>query len=175
MAGRDRRTAAVERIHAAAYELLLERGLERLTVAEVAARAGCSRATFYRHVGGRTELLDAVFAEAAARIARRVQASVHRYAGRRRVAEAILAAVSAIRSDPALAHWFRETRSRAADEYLASSPGLGRVASTVTGIGPDDESAQWIVRVVLSLLAWPLEDPAAERRLVERFAAAAFH
>lgn len=174
LAGGDRRAMAVEKIHAAAGELFLERGIDRVTVADVAARAGCSRATLYRCVGGKSELLDAVLSEAAVKVAQRVQKSVEPYEGRRRVVEAILAALAAIRADPTLAHWFRVTRSGAADEYLAGAPQLGRISSALTGLASDDESSQWIVRVVLSLLAWPLPDTAAERRLVERYATAAF-
>ncbi|MFD6161798.1 hypothetical protein ACFWF7_35485 [Nocardia sp. NPDC060256] len=40
----------------------------------------------------------------------------------------------------------------------------------LTGIATAGPAAgQWIVRVVLSLLFWPVPDPATERALVERF------
>ncbi|MFD4432036.1 TetR/AcrR family transcriptional regulator [Nocardia sp. NPDC058497] len=71
----------------------LERGIDDVTAEDIAAAAGCSRATMYRYVGEKPRLVRAV---------------------------------------------------------------MVRAAGT-------------IVRVVLSLLTWPLPDAAAERQLVERF------
>ncbi|MBF6411879.1 TetR/AcrR family transcriptional regulator [Nocardia cyriacigeorgica] len=172
LAGGDRRAAAVARIEAAATELFLERGIDDVGVDEVAARAGCSRATLYRHVGGKAALVDAVLARSAATVSERVAAAVAPHTGARRVVEAILASVAAIRADPVLSRWLA-TRSAAGDGYLTASPVLSRIASTLTGT-TDDEAAQWIVRVVLSLLTWPLPDAAAERRVVQRFVAPGF-
>ncbi|AVH22453.1 TetR/AcrR family transcriptional regulator [Nocardia cyriacigeorgica] len=169
LAGGDRRAAAVARIEAAATELFLERGIDDVGVDQVAARAGCSRATLYRHVGGKAALVDAVLARSAATVSERVAAAVAPHTGARRVVEAILASVAAIRADPVLSRW-PATRSAAGDSYLTASPVLSRIASTLTGT-TDDEAAQWIVRVVLSLLTWALPDAAAERRLVQRFVA----
>jgi hypothetical protein len=38
----------------------------------------------------------------------------------------------------------------------------------------DTEAAQWIVRVVLSLLYWPVGDPDLERQMLQRFITPAF-
>jgi hypothetical protein len=38
----------------------------------------------------------------------------------------------------------------------------------------DTEAVQWIVRVVLSLLYWPVADAATEQKMVERFISPAF-
>ncbi|MBF6318747.1 TetR/AcrR family transcriptional regulator [Nocardia cyriacigeorgica] len=135
-------------------------------------QVSCSRATFYRQVGGNTALVDAVLAKSAATVSERVAAAVAPHTGTRRVVEAILASVAAIRADPVLSRRLA-TRSAAGDGYLTASPVLSRIASTLTGT-TDDEAAQWIVRVVLSLLTWPLPDAAAERRLVQRFVAPGF-
>jgi AcrR family transcriptional regulator len=45
LAGGDRRALAVERIHAAAAELIARNGMAGLNIDHVAAHAGCSRAT----------------------------------------------------------------------------------------------------------------------------------
>ncbi|MGW5319205.1 hypothetical protein [Nocardia thailandica] len=89
----------------------------------------------------------------------------------RRPAEAILAAVAAIRADPQLRTWLLRHRTPGADEFLAGTPELARIAAALTRLAPDEEAAGWIVRVVLALLTWPPADAAAERRLVERFVA----
>ena len=44
------------------------------------------------------------------------------------------------------------------------------LAAELTGITDgDDEAAQWIVRIVLALLFWPVDDPGAERAMIQRF------
>lgn len=169
-----RRAAAIARIRSAAAELFLERGLDQVSVEDVAARAGCSRATLYRHVGGKSALVGGMVAAAAETVAERVAAAVAPLTGSRRIVEAILVSVTAVRADPALAAWFTRSGPGRGDDYLASSPNLGRIATALTGIAPDDDAAQWIVRVVISLLALPAADPAAERRIVERFVEPAF-
>ncbi len=171
LAGGDRGTLAAARIERTAAALFAERGLDNVSVADVAAAAGCSRATLYRHVGSKSELVTAVLTKAARTVTARVEASVQRYQGHRRVVEVVLASVAAIRADPVLAQWLSRSGGAATDEFRDATPQLGRIAGTLTDLGPDDEAAQWLVRVVLSLLSWPLPDAAAERRAVERFVA----
>ncbi|WP_280406330.1 TetR/AcrR family transcriptional regulator, partial [Nocardia brasiliensis] len=62
LAGGERRELAVARIHAAATTLITRDGMARLTIDRVAAQAGCSRATVYRYVGGKSALREAVLA-----------------------------------------------------------------------------------------------------------------
>lgn len=169
LAGGDRRSIARQRIESAALELFAKRGVAQVGIDEVAAAAGCSRATLYRHVGGKSELVRAVMAKSGALVAARVSAEIEGMHGERRAVEAILASIAAIRADPALSQWLAHIRSGGTDEYLATAPELGRIAIAVTGLEPDADTAQWVVRVVLALLAWPLPDTAAERRTVERF------
>ncbi|MFD4402799.1 TetR/AcrR family transcriptional regulator [Nocardia sp. NPDC058499] len=173
LAGGDRRTIAVDRIERAAMALFLEQGIDKVTVDGIAAAAGCSRATLYRYCGGKTQLVHSVLAKAAATVAERVAAAIEPFQGSRRLVEAVLAAVAAIRADPTLAQWLTRHRSAATDELLSTAPELGKIASTLTRIAPDAEAAQWIVRIVLALLSWPLPDSTAERRMVERFVAPA--
>ncbi|MGW4354596.1 TetR/AcrR family transcriptional regulator [Nocardia sp. NPDC004582] len=169
LTGGVRRSVASDRIVAVASELFQTRGFDQVGMDDVAGAAGCSRATLYRHFPGKAALFDAVMAKSAVGVAERVAATVRRYEGSRRIVEAILASVAAVRSDPVLAKGFAGTRAGGSDGAFASSPELGRIATLLTGIAPDDEAVQWIVRIVLSLLTWPLADAASERRMVERF------
>ncbi|BAW04697.1 TetR family transcriptional regulator [Nocardia seriolae] len=169
LAGGVRRSVASDRIVGVATELFQARGFDHVGMDEVAGAVGCSRATLYRHFPGKAALFDAVMAKSAMRVAERVTAAVRRYDGSRRIVEAILASVAAVRSDPVLAKGFAGSRAGGSDGAFASSPELGRIATLLTGIAPDDEAAQWIVRMVLTLLTWPLADAASERRMVERF------
>ncbi len=154
LAGGDRRAAAVARIEAAATELFLERGIDDVGVDEVAARAGCSRATLYRHVGGKAALVDAVLARSAVTVSERVAAAVAPHAGPRRVVEAILASVAAIRADPVLSRWLA-TRSAAGDGYLTASPVLSRIAATLTRTADDEAAMDRPRRAVTAHLAAP--------------------
>ena len=68
----NRRGQATEgRIRAAALQVLAERGLD-LTIDEVAAAAGTTRMTVYRHVGTRHELLMSLVVEVTDRFAERL-------------------------------------------------------------------------------------------------------
>ncbi|WP_067539977.1 TetR/AcrR family transcriptional regulator [Nocardia crassostreae] len=169
LVGGARRSVACERIVTSAARLFRDRGFDQVGMEQVATDAGCSRATLYRHFPGKPALIDAVLAHSAVVVTDRVAAQLQQYTGRRRIVEAILGSVVAVRSDPVLAQWFAVARSGAADGVFASSREPARIATALTGIAPDDEAAQWIVRIVLSLLAWPLPDAASERRMVERF------
>ncbi|BAH50642.1 TetR/AcrR family transcriptional regulator [Rhodococcus opacus] len=140
-----------------------------MDVDRVAARAGCSRATLYRYVGGKRALVEAVMSRAADAVAERIEAALQPFENAERIVEAILAALVEIRAEPTLVRWLAGAHPRSTDEYLARAPELGRVAISLTRIAPDEEAAGWMVRVVLALLTWPLPDPAAERHIVERF------
>ena len=52
--------SAEQRIHQAFWELIAEMPLERITVGDLAARAGCNRGTFYYYYDDIYALLDAV-------------------------------------------------------------------------------------------------------------------
>lgn len=169
LAGGDRRALAIDRIERAALALFLDRGIDSVTAEDIAAAAGCSRATMYRYVGGKPRIVRAVMVRAAGDVIARVESAIDSVPPSRRPVEAVLAAVTAIRADPVLQRWLIRYRSADTDEFLADAPELGRIATTLTRIAPDDAAASWIVRVVLSLLTWPLPDTTAERHLVERF------
>lgn len=174
LAGGVRRDVARDRIVDAATQLLAMHGFEGVTVESVAAHAGCSRATLYRRVGGRREILDRVLARAAEDVTRVVAESVAELEGAERVAEAILTSVRAARECAPLAAWISSMRGRDIGHHLAESELLGAISTSLTGMSGDDDAGRWTVRVVLSLLSWPLPDAAAERAAVYRFVAPAF-
>lgn len=175
LVGADRRTAAAERIYAAATDLVVRDGLDALDIDALAARVHCSRATIYRHAGGKTEIRDAVLARAAARIVDTVAQSVAGRSGAERVVAAIGAALQRIRADPLGQLMVGSMRGTQEMTRLAASPMLAGFARDLSGLSDDDrQAAQWVVRVVLSLLCWPVEDAEAERQIVERFVAPAF-
>lgn len=169
----DRRALATERIYAMATELIRRDGMDAFNVDALAARTHCSRATIYRYVGGKRDIREAVLARAATRIIETVRASVEERAGADRVLTAIEVAVAEIRSEPA-GQLFLDSRG-GGWTWLTASPAVADFATELTGLAGDDApAAQWIVRLVLSLLFWPDADPHAEHQMLQRFVAPAF-
>lgn len=164
--GADRRDAGIERIYAAAAASAAARGLDRLSIDDVAASVGCSRATVYRHVGGKQALRDGVLVRAIMRVGQEVAQVVAGRTGPDRIAAAVLSAVRVVRADP-LASGL--VRSGALVDF--DSPRLAQAAAELSGTS-DPLLADWIVRVVLSLLCWPLADEKAEELVVRRYVAA---
>lgn len=171
--GGDRRAAAADRIYAAATELVIRDGLDAFDIDSLAAKVHCSRATVYRHAGGKAQIRDAVLMRLAAGIIDNVRRAVAGRTGADRVTTAITVALQQIRSDP-LRRLVFSTGSLDLRE-LHSSPMLGHLAAELTGITDDDpQAAQWIVRVVVSLAYSPVASVREERKVLERFVAPAF-
>jgi len=169
-----RSAVATERIYSAATELILRDGLDAFSIDSLAAMTHCSRATIYRYVGGKKEIRDAVLARAAARIVETVRRNVEGRSGAERVLAAIEVAVAEIRADP-MGELFIDSARSGRWTWLTVSPVVANFATELTGVAHNDaRAAQWIVRLVLSLLFWPEANPRAEHRLLQRFVAPAF-
>jgi AcrR family transcriptional regulator len=169
-----RRATATERIYATATELIFRDGMDAFNVDTLAAATHCSRATIYRYVGGKKDIRDAVLARAATRIVETVRVSVQGRTGPDRVLTAIEVAVAEIRADPA-GQLFLDSARSGGWSWLTASPAVADFARELTGLAGDDApAAQWIVRLVLSLLFWPDADPRAEHQMLQRFVAPAF-
>lgn len=168
----DRRAAAAERIYSAAAELIVRDGVEAFDMAALEARVHCSRATIYRHVGGKNRIRDAVLARNAERIIEAVRRAVDGLSGSERAVAAVTVALEQIRADPLGRELVKSMRGAAEMAWAVESPLPVAVAAELAGIDDGDvQAAQWIVRVVLSLVYWPLADPAAERKMLGRFLA----
>ena len=169
-----RRAAAIERIYAAATEMIYRDGIGAFNVDALAAQTLCSRATVYRYVGGKKDIREAVLARAGARIVETVRASVKGRTGPDRVLTAIEVAVKEIRADPA-GQLFLDSARSGGWNWLTASDAVADFASELTGIADDDpHAAQWIVRMVLSLMLLPGGDSRAEHQMLLRFVAPAF-
>lgn len=175
LVGGDRRTAAAERIYAAATELVARDGMDALDIDTLAARVHCSRATIYRCAGGKRQIRDAVMERSAARIVEAVRCAVDGMTGSKRIVTAIGVALKEIRSDPLGQLMFSSVRGGQDHSWLTESPIVARLATDLNGLTDDDtEAVQWIVRVVLSLLYWPVADPESEQNMIDRFVSPAF-
>ena len=174
MIGGDRRSAAAERIYAAAADLVLREGFEALDVDALAAQVHCSRATVYRYAGGKAQIRDAILVRLSAGITDTVRRAVTGLTGPDRVVAAITVALDQIRTDP-MRRLMLTSRNSAELGELHSSPVLAHLAAELAGIADaDPQAAQWIVRLVVSLAYWPAGDRRVEEEMLRRFAAPAF-
>jgi len=174
LVGGDRRSAAVEQIHAAAADLIARRGYEAFTIEDLASKVHCSPATIYRHAGGKAAIRDAVVAIHAARIVESAREAIEDLQGPDRVVTATLVALRRLQSDP-LAQYMRPMHTGPVSDWITSSPAVTGLAAEMLGYDNDDPLAgQWLIRVFLALWCWPLSDPAAQRNMVERFLGPAY-
>ena len=175
LVGGDRRTAAAERIYGAATDLIARDGMDAFDIDTLASRVHCSRATIYRCAGGKRQIRDAVMVRAAARIVDSVRRAVDGLTGSERIVTAITVSLGEIRSDPLGQLVFSAIRGAEERTWITESPIVAEFATELNGLTDDDTAAaQWIVRVVLSLLYWPIDDVEAERLMVARFISPAF-
>lgn len=173
---RDERTElAAERILKAAEQVFLERGVHATEMGHIAKAAGCSRATLYRYFESRHALHMAYMHREARRIAREIGGQVRDIADpRRRLVEAMLAALRAVREAPVLAAWFARADSAPTAELARSSAVIEALGAAFLSDPADEDTrarARWLVRVIVSLLTTPGEDAGDERSMIERFAA----
>jgi AcrR family transcriptional regulator len=174
LVGGDRHQIAVDRIYAAAAEIIIRGGPDAFDIDTLAERVHCSRATIYRCAGGKAKIRDAVIARGASRIIEIVRQTVDSMSGPERVVTAITVALKLIRADPLGQLMINSVRADGV-VALTGSPLLAGFATDLTGLTDrDPRAAHWVVRVVLSLMYWPVGDDQAERELVERFVAPAF-
>jgi AcrR family transcriptional regulator len=173
----ERDALATDRLLDAAGELFAAQGVTAVGMAEIAAAAGCSRATLYRYFENRHQLRVAFVHREARRLGHAIadQVAGERDPSRRLVA-AVAAAVAGVRSTPTLAAWFADASAATASGLAGSSEVIEAITAAFLGpTGGDDtdlhERARWVVRVVVSLLTMPGADAAEERHLIERFVA----
>ena len=165
----ERTQLAAERILDAAGQLFVERGISQVSMGDVAAAAGCSRATLYRYFADRRELHLAFIHREGRRVGALVAGDIASLAGREaKVAAAVTSAVAHVRDSPHLAAWFESGDAGLTAELVRSSDVLGALG---LGLADDPAAARWLVRVVVSLLSMPGRDAQEEQELIARFVA----
>ncbi len=95
---------ADDRLRAAAMLLYLERGYEQTTVADIAAQAGVTARTFFRHFADKREVLFAGSAELLGRLVQAVEAAPGEASPMRAVAAALDVAAELVGGDHQQAH-----------------------------------------------------------------------
>lgn len=169
LVGRDRHSEGVERIYAAAADLMARRGYDAFSIDALAAVVHCSPATIYRHAGGKAAIRDAVMSRQAERVLDSVREAIAGLTGPGRIVTATTVALRRMRADP-LAQIMRSMTGPPSNEWLTDSPTVARFATEMVGLSePDPLAAQWLIRVFLALWHWPLGDADAEEAMVRRF------
>jgi AcrR family transcriptional regulator len=173
LAGGTRREASQARILQVAAQLVAERGAVGVATEDICQRVGCSRATLYRYMGGRPAILDALVRQRSIPVTAAVHRATAALTGDERVVESILVTVNGIRADPILFDVVKNVDREQMSQYLAIpesiSPGDLCVAPSPL---EDRIAANVLVRIIWSLVDYPLDDPAEERALAQRFARA---
>jgi AcrR family transcriptional regulator len=172
-----RNEVAAERILDAAGNLFAKQAPASVGMHEIAAAAGCSRATLYRYFENRQALHTAFVHREAHAVHRQV---VERLSGihdpRERLVAGFLASLSIVRNSPALQSWFAPGDSPIGVEIAEQSDVVKAMsAAFVISLGASDDpkaivrKARWLVRVLTSLLIFPGRDPDDERAMIEEF------
>jgi AcrR family transcriptional regulator len=165
----DDREAAVTRILDAADRLHLQAGVAATTMADVAAEAGCSRATLYLYFPNKEALRTAMRARAATEIAAEAaRATVGIDDPRDRIVEAVTWTMRRVRETPSLQVWFEPDNLALTQELANASEIVTTVAGEFTRALGDTSGvrAKLLVRLIISLLAAPARSADEERALV---------
>ena len=94
LVGQDRNAAAAERIYSSASDIVSRKGFDALTIDALAQKVHCSTATIYRHVGGKTAVVEAVTVRLSRQILQAVRVAIADLDGVDRVVTAVVVAPS---------------------------------------------------------------------------------
>jgi len=167
---------AVDKLLDAAGRAFTEVGVGKATMVDVAAAAGCSRATLYRYFPNQEALHLAYVHRATLRTATYL-AGERRAGAPNSLADRVITGIASVRSDAAMSEWF-EPENLAVPIKVSQNSELLRSmsAALLAELGPQplsqdelERRAEWLLRSIISLLAMPGRDAASERAMVESF------
>lgn len=169
------RTGAAERILDAASGLFAEQGVAAVGMDDIARAAGCSRATLYRYFANRELLRSAyVLREMSRALDHLASTGSPSGSAPDRLVAVIEAAVAYVRDRPELHAWFA-SEDFAVGPVLAENAGAlaaaaarSRAAADLPTLA-DPQVFDWVVRVIVGLLAHPGASTEYEHELLVRF------
>ena len=168
--GADRGGEALEKILAAASELVSRNGFQAFTIDTLADALSCSPATIYRRAGGKAAIMEALISRFADRITHAVNRQLEGLEGTERIMAAVLVGLEHMRAEPLGQLIMGDVRPNRDTGAVTASPLVARIAEQMVG-DEDPLAAQWLIRITFSLWYWPLKDKQTEYELVRRFAA----
>jgi AcrR family transcriptional regulator len=172
-----RRTeVAADRILDAANDLFARQEAATVGMNEIAAAAGCSRATLYRYFENREALYTAYVHRESYRLYREMTEQIMSVTDpAERLIEGMITSLRNVRESPGLASWFATTQRPIGAEMAEQSQVIKALTEAfVVSLAPDDADvverrARWLVRVMSSLLVFPGHDEADEREMLREF------
>jgi len=176
-----RRTeVAAETILDAADRLFAEQDAATVGMLEIARAAGCSRATLYRYFENRDALYLAYVHRETFRLFAHIGEQIAEVTDpRTRLLDGVAIALRDVRESPALSSWFAATQRPIGGEVAAQSDVItGLVAAFLSAQWPELDAtaagrrANWLVRMMVSLLMFPGADEADERAMLDEFVVA---
>jgi AcrR family transcriptional regulator len=175
LAGR-RTEVAADRILDAANDLFARQEAATVGMNQIAAAAGCSRATLYRYFENREALYTAYVHRESYRLYREMTEQIMSVTDpAERLIEGMMASLRNVRESPALASWFATTQRPIGAEMAEQSEVIKALTEAfVVSLAPDDADvierrARWLVRVMSSLLVFAGRDEADERAMLREF------
>ncbi|MBU8820136.1 TetR/AcrR family transcriptional regulator [Mycolicibacterium goodii] len=178
--GPRRGEVAADLILDAADALFARKDAATVGMHEIAAAAGCSRATLYRYFENREALHTAYVHREARRLYQEVSGQVAGVSDpAQRLIEGVSTALRAVRASPALSSWFAAAQPPIGGEMAEHSEviralveGFLRSLDAATDDDADvGRRARWLVRVMVSLLMFPGADEDDERTMLADFVA----
>jgi AcrR family transcriptional regulator len=175
--GERRAEVAADRILDAAGELFAQQQVSRIGMNEIAAAAGCSRATLYRYFDSR----DALYLAYVHRETQRFYLQIAKALGeitdsRERLLVGLTMAMAMVRESPASSAWFSASGPPLGGELAEQSDVIRTlVGGFLSALRPGDPAdvidrrARWLIRVLTSLLIFPGRDADDERAMLEDF------
>jgi AcrR family transcriptional regulator len=169
---------AAQKILDGAARAFIDLGVSRAGMGDIARYVGCSRGTLYRYFKTRHELHLAFVNDRAMRMVAELQVELQDIEDPSlRLREIILRAVRKVRGDPGMAAWFEPGESGMTARMSRGSDVIDSMADAFVsnlkgarqGAPSSGLRANWMVRVIISLLTMPEDSEQEERSLVERF------
>lgn len=168
----DTPAVAASHILDAAGRCFMRAGAAHTTIGDIASEAGCSRMTVYRYFDDRDALRLAFAHREVRRIGAEVAVVVRDIADpAERLLRAVVETVTKVRADPVQMTWFRRNDLRFAQDFCSSSQVLETMVVSFLG-EPTQESldkAQFLIRMILSLLILPAQSGEHEEHLIREF------
>ena len=168
-----------QRLVAAAAEVIDEVGPLAVRIDEIARRAGCSRATVYRYVADKDELIREVLVRRSAEIAARLETEIDDDDDPADwIVNGLLGHADAIRAEP----WFQALERQGATAAIArvgggpkavaglAAPIVARFLNRIADCGalrPDitvEEATEWLVDVHITILSPLFADRSRDQR-----------
>ncbi|RPA12379.1 TetR/AcrR family transcriptional regulator [Gordonia sp. OPL2] len=179
LVGGNRAERAHDRLVDLAADLIAQRGIDAFDLGELARRAHCSRATLYRHGGGKHHLVEAVLQRTSAGIVGSIHAAVTGTSGRERAVLAMTTALREVRGDRVAGPFLRSRHAVEQAGAITRSPTVLGIAAELIWLRPGEHdstaAASFVVRSVLALLLWPPDDPTDEDHAIDLVARAVAH